>query len=156
MRMHVLEQEQILPISRDEAWEFFSSPRNLDEITPPELGFKIESCRSEKAHEGQIITYRIKVAPGIWISWVTEIKAVTDGHSFIDEQRFGPYAFWHHRHTFEEHPEGVMMRDLVHYAMPFGPLGSIAHSLFVEKKLKRIFGFRKQMLAERFPATLGA
>lgn len=148
--IHVLEQEQILPIPIEEAWAFFSSPRNLDSITPPELGFRIESCRSETMHEGQIITYRVKVAPAIWVPWVTEIKAVEEGRAFVDEQRFGPYKFWHHRHHFEPVAGGVRMRDLVHYALPLGPLGSLVHRLFVRPKLERIFGFRREILERRF------
>ena len=148
--IHALEQEQFLPISMAEAWEFFSSPRNLDAITPPELGFRIESLRSEKMHEGQIITYRVKIIPGVWIPWVTEIKAVDEGKSFVDEQRFGPYKFWHHRHWFEETEGGVLMKDLVHYAMPFWPLGEVGHGIFVRPKLERIFGFRREILDKRF------
>jgi ligand-binding SRPBCC domain-containing protein len=148
--IHALEQEQFLPISMEEAWAFFSSPRNLDEITPPELGFKIESLHSDKMHEGQIITYKVKIMPGLWIPWVTEIKAVDEGYSFVDEQRFGPYRFWHHRHWFEKAEGGVLMRDLVHYAMPFWPFGEVGHGLFVRPKLERIFGFRREILEERF------
>ncbi|WP_193210927.1 SRPBCC family protein [Luteolibacter marinus] len=150
MTLHHLSQEQVLPISLDEAWEFFSSPRNLDAITPPELGFRIVHCPSEKMHDGQIIEYRVKVAPAIWVPWVTEIKSVDAGRSFVDEQRFGPYKFWHHRHTFEEIDGGVMARDLVHYALPFGPFGAVAHGVFVRRKLERIFAFRRQVLEERF------
>ena len=148
--IHALEQEQFLPISMAEAWEFFSSPRNLDAITPPELGFRIESLRSEKMHEGQIITYKVKIIPGVWIPWVTEIKAVDEGKSFVDEQRFGPYKFWHHRHWLEETEGGVLMKDLVHYAMPFWPFGEVGHGIFVRPKLERIFGFRREILDKRF------
>ena len=148
--IHALEQEQFLPISMAEAWEFFSSPRNLDAITPPELGFRIESLRSEKMHEGQIIIYKVKIMPGVWIPWVTEIKAVDEGESFVDEQRFGPYKFWHHRHWFEEVEGGVLMKDLVHYAMPFWPFGELGHGVFVAPKLKTIFGFRREILEKRF------
>lgn len=150
MKIHTLAQTQDLPISMEEAWDFFSSPRNLDEITPDELGFKIESLHSETMHEGQIITYKVMVAPGVWIPWVTEIKAVEEGVAFVDEQRFGPYKFWHHRHHFEPIEGGVRMHDLVHYALPMGPFGAIAHGLFVRKKLERIFGFRREVLEERF------
>ena len=150
MKIHLLEQTQDLPISKDEAWAFFSSPRNLDTITPEDLGFKIESLKSETMHEGQIITYKVKVMTGVWISWVTEIKAVEEGVAFIDEQRFGPYAFWHHRHQFTEIKGGVRMHDLVHYALPMGPFGAIAHSLFVKAKLMRIFSFRRKILEEQF------
>lgn len=150
MKIHTLQQEQFLPISPEAAWEFFSSPKNLDEITPPDVGFETTSDAGERLYEGQIITYRIKLAPGLWMPWVTEIKGVDAGRSFIDEQRFGPYKFWHHRHTFEAVPGGTLMRDLVHYGLPFGPFGSIAHGLFVGAKLKLIFDFRKQELTRKF------
>jgi ligand-binding SRPBCC domain-containing protein len=150
MKIHRLQQEQILPISIETAWDFFSSPANLDSITPPDLGFQITSPPQGRMFEGQIITYRVKIAPGIWVPWVTEIKCVDPGRSFIDEQRFGPYKFWHHRHHFEPVDGGVLMTDLVHYALPFGPGGAIAHALFVRRKLQWIFGFRKKILADRF------
>lgn len=151
MLLHCLSREQILPISQQEAWDFFSSPRNLDSMTPAELGFRIVHCPSEKMHEGQIISYKVKILPGIWVPWVTEIKAVGEGRSFTDEQRFGPYKFWHHRHSFEEVEGGVKVCDLVHYIMPFGPLGTTAHALFARKKLQRIFDFRREVLERRFP-----
>ena len=150
MTLHSLSQEQCLPITLDAAWEFFSSPRNLDEITPADLGFRIVSLPGDKMYEGQIITYQVKIAPGLWLPWVTEIKSVEKGSSFIDEQRFGPYKFWHHRHTFEEIPGGVMMRDLVHYGLGFGPFGAIAHAVFVRRKLEQVFAFRRETLVKRF------
>ncbi|MDH4443665.1 MAG: SRPBCC family protein [Akkermansiaceae bacterium] len=150
MTIHTLEQEQRLPISLAEAWHFFSSPRNLDEITPGDLGFKIVSLPGESMYEGQIITYKVMIFPGVWVPWVTEIKSVKEGSAFVDEQRFGPYKFWHHRHTFEEIPGGVLMRDHVHYGLGFGPFGAIAHAVFVRAKLRTIFEFRKQTLAKRF------
>jgi ligand-binding SRPBCC domain-containing protein len=150
VKIHTLRQEQILPISIEEAWEFFSSPANLDAITPADLGFEITCPLPPRMFEGQIITYRVKVAPLVWLPWVTEIKCVEDGRSFIDEQRFGPYKFWHHRHAFEPVDGGVLMTDVVHYALPFGPFGEIARALFVRRKLEWIFGYRKKWLAERF------
>jgi ligand-binding SRPBCC domain-containing protein len=150
MTIHSLEKEQRLPISLQKAWEFFSTPRNLDQITPKELGFKIISLPGEKMYEGQIITYKVKIFPAIWMPWVTEIKAVDEGKSFIDEQRFGPYKFWHHRHTFEEIPGGVLMRDHVHYGLSFGPFGAIANAVFVRSKLEMIFNFRKEILTKQF------
>lgn len=148
--MHTLSREQILPISLQDAWSFFSSPRNLDPITPPELGFRIVHCPAEKMHEGQIIEYRVKILPGLWVPWVSEIKAVEEERCFIDEQRFGPYKFWHHRHLFEEVEGGVKVSDLVHYIMPLGPCGAIAHALFARAKLERIFDFRRTELERRF------
>lgn len=150
MKLHTLKQEQVLPITLEEAWDFFSSPSNLDAITPDELGFKIISEELGAMHEGQIITYKVKVAPLIWLTWVTEIKAVEEQKAFVDEQRFGPYRFWHHRHSFERVEGGVKMTDLVHYGLPFGPFGAIAHMLFVRRKLEYIFGFRREILEKRF------
>ncbi|MFK7850865.1 MAG: hypothetical protein AB8D78_07795 [Akkermansiaceae bacterium] len=148
--VHTLEQEQFLPIGLDEAWDFFSSPANLDEITPDDLGFRIVHQPGDKMYEGQIIEYKVMVAPMIWVPWVTEIKAVKERESFIDEQRFGPYKFWHHIHTFEEADCGVIMKDLVHYALPLWPFGEIGHGIFVRPKLRRIFGHRREILEKRF------
>lgn len=150
MKVHVLEQEQELPISLDEAWNFFSTPRNLNQITPPNIGFKIVHQPGERMYDGQIIVYKIQVPPGIWVDWVTEIRTVKERKSFIDEQLSGPYRLWHHYHTFEEVEGGVRMRDLVHYALPFGPLGEIVHAVFVKNKLREIFEFRKSELQRHF------
>jgi ligand-binding SRPBCC domain-containing protein len=150
--LHHLSREQVLPITLQAAWDFFSSPRNLDALTPPEVDMKIVHCSSGTMHEGQIVAYRIRLAPLVRVSWVTEIKAVEEGRSFIDEQRFGPYKFWHHRHSFEAVPGGVKVRDDVHYMMPFGPFGELAHLTFARRKLERIFDFRVQALERRFGA----
>ncbi len=148
--IHTLKQQQFLPISIEKAWDFFSNPKNLDEITPDELGFKIVKLEGDKMYEGQIIEYRVKVAPALWLPWVTEIKNVDEGVSFIDEQRFGPYRFWHHRHQFTAVEGGVEMEDLVNYSLPFWPFGELGHEVFVKKKLDRIFGFRREILEKRF------
>lgn len=150
MIVHQLHQEQRLPISREEAWDFFSTPRNLDAMTPPEIGFEILSQPGDRMYDGQIISYRMKILPLVRVRWVTEIKSVDWGKSFVDEQRFGPYKFWHHRHTFEDIPGGVLMRDHVHYGLGFGPFGAIAHAVFVRRKLESIFKFRREIMAERF------
>ncbi|MES2657377.1 MAG: SRPBCC family protein [Verrucomicrobiota bacterium] len=150
MKLYTLVQEQRLPVSREAAWEFFSTPRNLDEITPRDIGFEIVNQPGNKLYDGQIITYRIEIFPFVWVSWITEIKSVEDGIYFVDEQRFGPYKFWHHRHTFEDIPGGVLMTDFVHYGLGFGPFGAIARAVFVRRKLESIFNFRREILAKRF------
>lgn len=150
MKIHLLEQEQILPVSLEEAWEFFSKPKNLDSITPDDMGFVTDLCEDGPMYEGQIITYRIQLAPFIWTRWVTEIKAIEPRRSFIDEQRFGPYKFWMHRHSFESVEDGVRMRDRVAYGLGFGPFGQLAHVVFVRNKLEQIFGFRRDVLAKQF------
>lgn len=148
--MYYLEREQQLSCTLDEAWEFFSTPRNLDRLTPKSVGFKITHLTSEEMHEGQIIGYKIKVAPCIWVRWVTEITLVEDRVSFIDDQRTGPYKMWHHKHSFEENSDGVLMRDAVSYVMPFGILGRLVHSLFVKRQLRHIFDERARLCAEIF------
>lgn len=150
MKIHTLEQTQDFPITMEEAWDFFSDPRNLDEITSDDVGFEILNISGGKMHPGQIISYRIKVPPGIPVTWVTEITHVDEGKSFIDDQRFGPYKFWHHKHSFEEIPGGVRMHDLVHYALPFSPFGEIGHGIFVKPKLTQIFESRRATLTEKF------
>ena len=151
MRIHQLVQSQELPLSLEAAWDFLSNPGNLNEITPPELQFRILSGADKPMFEGQIITYKIRVAPMIWQSWVTEIKCVIPGKSFIDEQRFGPYKFWHHRHSLEAKDENTtIMHDEINYGLGFGIFGEIAHAVYVRKKLESIFAFRRQVLEERF------
>ena len=150
MKVHTLEQEQFVPISLEEAWSFFSSPRNLLEMTPPEMGFRIVSLPSETLYEGEIIRYSVKVMPGFWIPWVSEIKVLREGESFIDDQISGPFKFWHHRHSFEEKDGGTVVRDLINYSVGFWPFGEIAHALFVKKQLGKMFQHRRKTLEEKF------
>jgi ligand-binding SRPBCC domain-containing protein len=145
-----LKTEQNLPISLQEAWDFFSSPKNLSKITPKHMGFIITNQPSETMFEGQIITYKVSPLLGVKINWMTEITTVKDNEYFIDEQRFGPYSLWHHRHHFYEIDGGIKMIDEVNYKLPFGFLGSVAHRLFVRKKLKSIFEYREKVLIEMF------
>jgi len=149
-KVHTLNTEQTLPLSIEEAWDYFATPRNLEELTPKDICFKILTCSHEKMVEGQIISYKVKIMPFIWIHWVTEITYVKEQEYFIDNQLSGPYSLWHHRHTFEPSEDGVIMKDQIHYAIPFGIIGSIMHKLFIAKKLKSIFDFRYQMLEEKF------
>lgn len=150
MKVHKLERAEFLPISKQEAWEFFSRPENLNELTPPDMEFRIEFLPDGKMYEGEIICYKIRLAPMIWTRWVTEIKSVKEGENFIDEQRAGPYQFWHHMHRFEEVEGGTKVTDLVHYAIGWGIFGEIAHALFVRKKLQHVFDFRRQKMQELF------
>lgn len=150
MSFSSLKTEQKLPISLQEAWDFFSSPKNLSKITPKHMGFIITNQPSETMFEGQIITYKVSPLLGVKISWMTEITTVKENEYFIDEQRFGPYSLWHHRHHFYEIDGGIKMIDEVNYKLPFGFLGSIAHHLFVRKKLKSIFEYREKVLIEMF------
>ena len=153
MRLHLLRREQWLAAPLERVWPFFATPANLDALTPPEMRFAITSEPEPAMSAGQIITYRIRLAPGIVTDWVTEITHLEPGSLFVDEQRSGPYRFWHHRHLFEEQGAGVRMIDEVHYALPLGPLGELVHVLDVKRRLERIFDFRADALARRFPAA---
>lgn len=152
MQFHSIKSHQHLPIPLREAWAFFSSPNNLQKITPADMRFVITSDRKdgEAMYPGQIITYTLTPLLGIRVKWMTEITHVVDGHYFIDEQRFGPYKLWHHRHTFVETPTGTDMYDEVNYVLPFGFLGNIAHALFVRKRVEEIFSYRRKVVEELF------
>jgi len=151
MSHFLLERTQYLPISLNEAWDFFSSPHNLEKITPPGMGFEVISdSKTQIIYAGQIITYYIRPILNIKLFWMTEITHVAEKKYFVDEQRFGPYVFWHHTHFFKEVPGGVEMRDQVHYKLPFGFLGDIVHRLMVRKQLHGIFDFRYQFLEKHF------
>jgi len=152
MSVHTLKRIQRLPIPLETAWEFFSSPANLKTITPSYMGFHIKSDPDtiNKMYPGQIIAYTVSPLLGIPLFWMTEITHVQEGEFFVDEQRVGPYALWHHQHHFRTIPGGVEMTDLVHYRLPLGVLGRLAHSLFVRSQLNTIFDYRFRVLEERF------
>lgn len=158
MKLYTLYREHKLNISLDEAWDFFSSPLNLKKITPPYMGFEIKSdFFNQKMFAGMIIEYIVKPLFGIPMRWVTEITHVKEKEYFIDEQRFGPYKFWHHLHHFRiENLNGettggtLVMIDKVNYALPFGIIGRIVHKYFVRKKVEEIFNYRKDVLQKMF------
>lgn len=144
-----LTKVQRLPISMEEAWAFFSSPRNLKHITPPEMRFEILSnSGSEVMYAGQIITYHVRPLLGIKMFWMTEITHVEQGKYFVDEQRIGPYSIWHHQHHFKAIPGGVEMTDIVTYRVPLGFLGEWLAAGLVKKKLEAIFDYRFKMLSQ--------
>jgi len=155
MKLYRLHRTQKLPLSLNEAWDFFSNPRNLALITPPSLGFKVTSEVPPRMYQGMIVTYTVTPLLNYPVRWVTEITHVDEGRMFVDEQRFGPYRFWHHQHLFEETEGGVEVTDLIHYALPLGPLGRIAHSLIVKRQLDEIFEFRRKYLKEKFGEIAG-
>lgn len=152
-KLYRIETEQFIPISLDDAWDFFSSPKNLKEITPDHMGFNITSKSSEKMYPGMLITYIVSPLMGIAMRWCTEITHVKEKSYFIDQQRFGPYNMWHHQHHFEEVEGGVMMRDIVNYGIPFGILGQIANSIMIKSQLKEIFEYRIQAVEKLWPVV---
>ena len=150
MKLYQLHSKQSFPISKEVAWDFLSSPKNLQKITPEHMGFTILSGADRPMFPGQIITYKVSPFPGYTTKWVTEITHVKQGEYFVDEQRFGPYALWHHKHFINEIDGGVEMEDIIDYKIPFGVLGQIAHPLIVKKQLSQIFEFREQKLIALF------
>ena len=145
-----LHTKQNLQISLDEAWHFLSDPKNLKVITPEYMGFHILSGADRPMFAGQIIQYIVTPVLGIKTNWVTEITHVVDKQYFVDEQRFGPYALWHHKHFLKEIPGGVEMEDIVDYKIPFGALGRLMNPILVQPKLNEIFDFRRKRLIEIF------
>ena len=150
MKPSALREVQRLPISLPEAWSFFSDPRNLPRITPPSLGLEVTSDLPGVMYPGMIITYHVRLIPWVSVGWVTEITHVREPVLFVDEQRFGPYRFWHHEHHFREVEGGVEMQDIVHYALPFGTIGRVFGGPLVRRRLEQIFSFRRRFLAREF------
>lgn len=148
--MYQYTSKQELSTSIKEAWIFLSDPKNLKRITPDYMGFDIISGAERSMFQGQIIQYRLTPLLNIPFRWVTEITHVEEGAYFVDEQRFGPYTFWHHKHFIKKTSNGVIMEDIVDYKLPLGPLGWLAHKLFVRKKVKQIFDYREKALNEIF------
>ncbi|MEZ4961276.1 MAG: SRPBCC family protein [Saprospiraceae bacterium] len=148
--MHQLKTVQKLPISLDEAWNFFSSPKNLAVITPKELNLVPTSELPANMYPGIFIEYTVRPLLGIPTKWVTEITHVKDREYFVDEQRLGPYQIWHHQHHFKAIPGGVEMTDIVDYRIPLGPVGMLLNALFIGNKVKGIFEYRNKRLIELF------
>ncbi len=146
-----LHREQFIPAEPARVWQFFATPVNLNELTPPDVRFKILGDVPGSMFAGQIIRYRISPLPGLWLNWVTEITAVEEGVRFIDEQRAGPYKLWHHEHRFVPEAGGVRMLDHVTYEVGWGLFGWIAEKLWVAGQLRKIFDYRFRRVAELFP-----
>lgn len=155
MKLYQLKSKQYLPISKSEAWEFLSDPTNLKVITPDHMGFDILDGADRKMFPGQIIQYNVKPFPGFSTKWVTEITHVQEGSYFVDEQRFGPYSLWHHKHFIKEVKGGIEMEDIIDYKIPFGLLGQMVHPFLVKKQLQQIFNYREQKLTSLFGNMVG-
>jgi len=141
--MYKVVTEQKVPKSLDEVWDFFSNPQNLSKVTPEGVGFKMLGNPEPAMYVGMVIRYQIAPILGIPLDWATEITHIEHKKYFVDHQIIGPYKIWHHQHHFEEIAGGVLIRDIVHYALPLGPLGKLVHPLLVKPKLDEIFGFRE-------------
>ena len=152
MKTYLLKTEQAIPISLEEAWGFFSSPLNLSKITPDGVNLVVTSDygANTKIYAGMIITYIVSPVLGIKMNWMTEITHVKEGEYFVDEQRFGPYALWHHQHHFKTIKGGVLMTDILNYAIPYGIIGKFANTIFVNEQLKQIFSYREKAIKKLF------
>jgi ligand-binding SRPBCC domain-containing protein len=151
MAFYRLTKIQILSASINEVWNFIATPHNLQEITPADMGFIITSHNgSEKMYPGMIITYKVSPLFGIKVDWVTEITHIREYEYFVDEQRIGPYAMWHHEHKIQPADSGVLMTDIVTYQPPFSFLGAAVNSLIIRKRLQQIFDYRSIALKRRF------
>jgi ligand-binding SRPBCC domain-containing protein len=148
--MRKLVQKQFLPISLDYAWDFFSSPANLNDITPEDMTFEITSEVPKKMYEGMFITYKIRPFLNFPMFWCTEITHIVDKKFFVDEQRKGPYNIWHHEHHFEAVEGGVLMTDILNYDIGKSIFGTLAGALFVHRKVDNIFNYRREKLEQLF------
>ncbi|MCK0157094.1 SRPBCC family protein [Cellulophaga sp. F20128] len=150
MKIYRLHKKQNLPIGIDTAWEFLSNPENLKIITPDYMGFKTLSGADRPMYQGQVIQYSVTPVLGIKTKWVTEITHMVPNQYFVDEQRFGPYAFWHHKHFIKEINGGVEMEDIIDYKLPLGIIGELVQPFLVQPKLDEIFSYRKTKLVQLF------
>jgi len=150
MPIYQLERTQTVSLGIEECWRFFSDPRNLRKITPPEMNFRIKRELPPAVYPGLMIEYTVSPLLGIPLTWLTEIVHVDAPHRFVDEQRVGPYCIWHHEHSFRALSENeTEIHDLVTYVPPFGPLGAIANRLVIRRQLEKIFDFREQHMPRR-------
>lgn len=149
MRLHVLTREQRLPEPPEETFELFGDARNLEDITPPWLGFRVVTPEPITMAPGTLIAYRLRLH-GAPIRWLTRIEVWEPGRRFVDVQVSGPYALWHHLHEFAPDGDGgTVMRDTVRYGLPFGPFGALAHAVFVRREIEAIFDFRREAVRSR-------
>ena len=150
MKIYRLHKKQKFPISIDKAWDFLSKPKNLKIITPDYMSFDILSGADRSMYPGQIIQYIVTPILGIKTKWVSEITQVKRQNYFVDEQLYGPYALWHHKHFIKAIDGGVEMEDIIDYKLPLGWLGQLVHPFLVKPKLEEIFEYRQKKLTELF------
>lgn len=151
MATYRIQDEIVIDAPLDEVWDFFTNPRNLQRITPESMNFKHEyEPDAEKVYPGMLLVYKVSPIAGIPLEWITEITEVQPKKRFVDDQRKGPFAMWHHIHEFEARGEQTLARDILYYRMPFGMLGRLAHGFTVKRQTQEIFAYRKKALKEIF------
>jgi len=150
-RIYCIKSKQKLNQPIEEVWNFFTNPKNLNQLTPKDMNFKILSGKSDSFYEGKIISYSVNPFKFYNIKWVTEITNIKQNNYFIDEQRFGPYKMWHHEHTFIKNKDNsTTVYDKVTYKLPYGLTGRLVHKLFIKKRLIEIFIFRQKRIKQIF------
>jgi len=151
MKIYEKRWQTIVPGKMDEVWDFFSNPANLQKITPQEMNFEVlTNLRDISMYPGMLIRYKVSPIANIRMNWVTEITSVQPHEYFIDEQRFGPYALWHHEHRFEETHDGIQMSDILHYGVPLGILGQMVNGIMISQRIDHIFEYRQDVIKEIF------
>lgn len=146
---HLLRRSQRVEVPIDRAFAFYGDSRNLEPLTPPWLHFEVTTPGPLTLQPGALLDYRLKLH-GVPIRWTTLIETWEPPLRFVDSQAKGPYSLWEHTHLFERDGDGAtVIHDQVRYSIPFGPLGAIAHRLFVRRDLERIFDYRRDAVAER-------
>jgi ligand-binding SRPBCC domain-containing protein len=150
MKVFVFKSKQVLPVKIKDAWNFFSNPYNLKEITPQWLNFKVLNEVPQSMEKGLVIKYKVTPLLGIPLKWITEISEVNKPFSFTDEQKKGPYKLWRHKHIFKEAEGGTEMSDIVEYAIPVEITAALINKYIVSKKVKEIFVYRKNILRKKF------
>jgi ligand-binding SRPBCC domain-containing protein len=141
--MYTLHKETVVETTMETAWDFMSNPANLNKITPPDMAFEILTELPNQMYEGMLVEYRVKIPMVGTQPWLSELKHIVPGRSFVDEQKIGPYKLWYHYHAIEPAGTGVRFIDRVTYEVPFCVLGKIVHALFIRKTLERIFAYRE-------------
>lgn len=150
--MYTMHKEIEVDVPLDKAWEFISHPQNLDRITPDDMQFRIVTKVPDQMYNGLLVEYRVKIPLMGWQVWVSELKHIQAGVSFVDEQKIGPYRFWYHEHRIEPAGDKVRIIDHVSYEVPFGFIGKIGHALFIRPTLERIFRHRERMFNDLLSA----
>lgn len=150
MKLYRIRRAQRIPSNLNDAWEFFSHPNNMIKVMPPNLRIKIIERQPRFIYSGMLINQKVKTIFGIKRSWITQILHEDEPNYFVDEQKFGPFRFWHHQHIFTEVFGGIEVEDIIHYSLPFGILGRLFNAIYIKKKLKKIFDYRAIAIKKLF------
>jgi ligand-binding SRPBCC domain-containing protein len=145
-----LKTSQTVQLRRDQAFAFFQDPRNLSEITPDWLHFRmLDYDAGAEVFEGAEYDYSMKWLPWLWRTrWRSRIIRYGPPETFTDTQLKGPYRSWEHLHLFEEIPKGTRMEDIVTYRLPFGLIGELVHRAIIRAQLEDIFSYRAIRISE--------